>query len=472
MLAGMAALLGAANVLTGDDAARYGRDWTGQYISSPRAVLRPGSTTEVAAILREANAQGIPIVPVSGNTGLTGGAMAEGAVMVSLERMNRIASIKRDARIARVEAGVILSDLHAAAEARGLVFPMTFGARGSARLGGMLATNAGGSNVLRHGTMRDLCLGLEAVLPDGTVIDVLQELHKNNTGYDLRHLLIGAEGTLGIITGAVLKLVPAPRARATAFLGLERLPPALDVLNALQEATGGAVEAFEYMPAAYHLAHDRHFPGAQTPLSQAWPVTILAEIASASEDAAMPGPDGTPALVAQVERVLAELLERGLIADATLAQSEGQRAAFWARREAAAELTFTGRPLVIADIALPLDAQADFLETMEAMLPGFGAGAESFPVAHLGDGNIHYVVWIDRDDATLKTEILERIEDEVARRAGSFSAEHGIGLLKRGTMARRKDPGALAAMRAIKAALDPKGICNPGKLLPDERAGP
>jgi FAD/FMN-containing dehydrogenase len=466
MLEDMAARLGAQHVLTGADAAPYGRDWTGAFVSHPMAVLRPADTAQVSAILRAAQACGQPVVPVSGNTGLSGGTMADGAVMISLERLRAIREIKPAARIARVEAGVVLSELYDAAAAQGLVFPMTFGAKGSARLGGMLSTNAGGSNVLRYGTMRDLCLGIEAVLPNGDVLDAMTELHKNNTGYDLRHLLIGAEGTLGVVTGAVLKVVPAPKARATAFIGLRSLPPALELLNALQEATGGAVEAFEYMPAVYHAAYARHAPGAVPPLSQDWPVTILAEIASPSEDAAERLADGTPRLEAQVATILSGFLESGLIADATLAQSERQRAAFWARREAAAEVTFTGRPLVIADIALPLDAQAAFLDAMEARLPGFGAGAESFPIAHLGDGNLHYVVWIDREDAALKTRITEAIEDEVARFGGTFSAEHGIGMLKRGTMARRKDPVALAAMRAIKAALDPQDLCNRGKLLP------
>lgn len=465
-LEAIAGMIGAGNVLTGADAAPYGQDWTGAWRAAPRAVLRPAGTAEVAAIMAAAHAARQPVVPLSGNTGLVGGGLAEGAVIVSLERMRRIEAVKPEARIARVEAGVVLSDLHAAAEAAGMLFPMTFGARGSARLGGMLATNAGGSNVLRYGTMRDLCLGIEAVLPDGRVLDAMAELHKNNSGYDLRHLLIGAEGTLGVITRAVLKLHPAPRARATALLGLTDLRAALDVLNALQEATGGAIEAFEYMPAVYNAAYDAHAPHAARPLARDWPVTLLAEVASPSEGAAAPDAVGTPRLQAEVEGILSRLLETGLIADAALAQSEAQRAAFWARREAAAELTFTGRPLVIADIALPLDAQADFLAAMEAHLPAFGAGAESFPVGHFGDGNLHYVVWIDRADPALEAHIAEIIEDEVAARGATFSAEHGIGLLKRGTMARRKDPVALDAMRAIKAAFDPHGICNPGKLLP------
>lgn len=251
LLAKLEALLGKAHVLTGADTAAHATDWTGKYAATPLAVLRPADRDQVAAILRLANETRTPVVPIAGRTGLAGGALAEGALMVSVERMSAIREINPAARTATVEAGVILSRLHDAAAEHGLSFPMTFGARDSAMIGGLLATNAGGSNVLRHGTTRALCLGLEAVLPDGRVMGVMGALHKDNTGYDLRDLMIGAEGTLGIITAAVLKLVPRPRAHATAMVALPDLGAALDLLNRLQEATGGAVEAFEYMPDTY-----------------------------------------------------------------------------------------------------------------------------------------------------------------------------------------------------------------------------
>ncbi|WP_425040497.1 FAD-binding oxidoreductase [Primorskyibacter sp. S187A] len=466
MLDDLTTLLGAGHVLTGNDASRYGKEWTGDYPSHPRAVLRPGSAQDVAAILKYANATGTPVVPVSGNTGLTGGTHAEGALMLSLERLNKIRDIRPAARVAVVEAGVVLSSLHDAAAEHDLIFPMTFGARGSCMIGGMLSTNAGGSNVLRYGSTRDLCLGLEVVTPQGEVMDLMTQLHKNNSGYDLRHLMIGAEGTLGIITAAVVKLFPAPKVRATAFVGMGSLRDALQLLNILQEESGGAVDAFEFMPAVYNRRYDAVHPGAALPFEREYPVTIMLELASTAPRDAEAGPDGSPHLAELLQRVLMQRLEEGLISEAVVAQNEAQRTAFWKRREAAGEITFDGNPLVNTDIALPLDAVADFMEAMEARLPSFNAGASSFSCAHLGDGNIHYTVSLNRDDPVLKDSVVEAIESEAMARGGSFSAEHGVGLSKLSTMARRKDPVALEMMRALKTTLDPNNILNPGKVLP------
>ncbi len=247
----LAAAIGAAHVLTGPDMARYARDWMGRYEGQPVTVIRPGSTAEVSACVKIAAQHGVPVVPISGNTGLVGGTMTKGGLLLSLERMNRIGQIKRDARLVIAEAGVILTRLHEAAETEGLYFPLWFGARGSAMLGGVLSTNAGGSNVLRYGSTRALCLGLEVVLPDGRVLNLMSELHKDNSGYDLKNLFIGSEGTLGIITAAVMKLVPAPKAHATATIAARSLTDALTLLNRMQEATGNRVEAFEFMPRTY-----------------------------------------------------------------------------------------------------------------------------------------------------------------------------------------------------------------------------
>ena len=467
MLTELADIVGAAHVLTGDDRARWGRDWTGYFPSDPIAVVRPASTGEVAAILRLANDTGTPVVPVSGNTGLAGGAQANGAIALSLDRMNRIRDIRPEARIAIVEAGVILSDLHAAAEAQGLVFPLTFGAKGSAMVGGVLSTNAGGSNVLRYGNTRDLCLGIEAVLPTGEVIDLMSELHKDNSGYNLRHLMIGAEGTLGIITAAVLKLHPKPRAYATAMVAAPDLEAALVLLNRLQEATGGAVEAFEYMPAAYIAAHMAHKPGARAPFDEMHAVNIMVEVGATAPRDATPGPDGVAPVAAHLDETLAALFEEGLVLDAVVAQNEAQRAEMWARREAAAEVILAaGKPLSNNDIAVPLDKVGTFLARMDARLATLDPGAQPLVVSHLGDGNIHYAVWLSTEDAAVKSAVTEAVEDEVAALRGSFSAEHGIGQWKLPSMTRRKDPVALATMRAIKRALDPRGILNPGKLLP------
>jgi FAD/FMN-containing dehydrogenase len=458
--------IGAGHVLTGPEAAAYGTEWTHHYRWQPLAVLRPGSTDEVAQVVRIAAAAGLPVVPCGGRTGLTGAAEAAGRLMISLERMNRIRDIRPASRIAVVEAGVVLSRLHDAAEEQGLIFPLTFGARGSAMIGGCLSTNAGGSNVLRYGSTRGLCLGLEVVLADGRALNLMSELHKDNSGYALKDLFIGAEGTLGIITAAVLRLHPRPAAHATAMVACADLPAALSLLNRLQAETGGRVEAFEYMPRTYveRLADRR--PDLTPSFDRAHDVTILVEIASTLPADATPGLDGTTPLAALLETALAAMLEDGAATDAVIAASEAQRRRFWAAREAAAEITLGELPIVDSDIAVPLDRVADFLSAMTARLQALDPGARELVVAHLGDGNIHHSAFPTRADAALEDAIRAAVEDLAVSMGGSFSAEHGIGLTKLPSMARRKDPVALDVMRAVKAALDPQGLMNPGKLLP------
>jgi FAD/FMN-containing dehydrogenase len=467
MIDQLEAIVGKANVATGGDMARWSRDWTGVYTWEPLAVVRPASTAEVAAILRLANETGTKIVPVSGNTGLAGGTRADGAVMLSLDRMNRIREIRPAARIAIVEAGVILSSLHAAADAEGLIFPLTFGARGSTMVGGFLSTNAGGSNVLRYGNTRDLCLGLEVVLPTGEVMDLMSELHKDNSGYNLRHLMIGAEGTLGIITAAVLKLAPKPRAYATAMVAAPSLEQALSLLNRLQEATGGGVEAFEYMPRAYIEGHLAKFPQAKAPFEAMHDINILVEVGATAPRDCLPGPDGRVPVSAYLEEVLEQMFEDGAILDAVVAQSQAQRTEMWGRREAAAEIAMAHKPIVNNDIAVPLDKVATFLDRVHGRLSQLDAGAKELIVSHLGDGNVHYTVWPVSQDPMVHDAIMEAVEDVVLDLGGSFSAEHGIGTSKLPSMARRKNKVALSVMRAIKSTLDPKGILNPGKVLPD-----
>jgi FAD/FMN-containing dehydrogenase len=462
----LGAVVGAANLLTGEAMVRWTRDWTGHYPSRPLAVARPANTAEVSAIMAIAHETGTAVVPTSGLTGLVGGAVADDALVLSIDRMNRIRDIRPSGRLAIVEAGVILSTLHAAAAEHDLIFPLTFGARGSAMIGGVLSTNAGGSNVLRYGNTRDLCIGLEVVLADGRVMDLMSELHKDNAGLNLRHLMIGAEGTLGIITAAVLKLKPKPRAYATAMVALPTLADALDLLNRVQDATGGAVEAFEYMPRSYIDGHLRHIKGAKPPFDQQYDVNILIEAGVTAPRDATPGPDGRVPVVALLEDSLGEMLEDGTLLDAVIAQNEAQRAEMWARRESAAEFTFIKQPIVDTDIALPLDAAATFLDRMTAIMRDLDPGYTDLCVAHLGDGNLHYNVYPTRDDPALLDLIRERVEDVVQDLGGSFSAEHGIGLSKLNSMSRRKDPVALDVMRAVKAALDPKGILNPGKVIP------
>jgi FAD/FMN-containing dehydrogenase len=429
-------------------------------------VVRPGSTAEVAAVMRIAHAAGIPVVPLSGNTGLTGGGRADGALVLSLDRLNRIRAIRPEGRVAIVEAGVILAALHEAAAAHDLIFPLTFGARGSAMIGGVLSTNAGGSNVLRYGNARELCLGLEVVLADGRVMDLMSELHKDNSGLPLRQLFIGAEGQLGIITAAVLKLRPRPRAYATAMVAVPTLAQALTLLNRMQEATGGAVEAFEYMPRGYVEAHLAHVAGAREPFAAPYDVNLLIEVGATAPRDATPLPDGTIPVVAALEATLAGMLEEGIVLDAVVARNAAQRSEMWARREAAAEIVMKRHPQVDNDVCLPLDRVGPFLTEVIARIRAWDPLAEDFTVAHLGDGNVHYTVFPGSDDPALADRVRETVEDVVQEMGGSFSAEHGIGTAKLGTMRRRKDPVALDVMRAIKGALDPKGILNPGKVIP------
>lgn len=466
MLEELKTLLGAAHVLSSDDMAGYCRDWTGQYTARPLAVLRPADTAQVAAILRIASAQGAPVVPVGGRTGLVGGAMTEGGLMISLERLNRIREIRAGSRIAIVEAGVVLSRLHDAAEALDLAFPLWFGARGSAMIGGVLSTNAGGSNVLRYGSTRGLCLGLEVVLADGRVLDVMSELHKDNSGYDLKQLFIGAEGTLGIITAAVLKLTPRPRAYATATIAVVDLPAALDVLNLLQAESGGLVEAFEYMPASYMRRLSEVRPDVAQPFDHQHGTTILVELGASAPAFCTPLADGSVPLTTLLETALAGRIETGQVLDAVVAQSETQRRAMWQRRELAAEITFARSPAIDTDVALPLDKVATFLAAITARISALDPEAETLAVAHLGDGNVHYTVFPTRETAAHKDRILQAIEDEVQALRGSFSAEHGVGLSKLPSMQRRKDPVALAVMAQIKSALDPANLMNPGKVIP------
>jgi len=449
-------LIGPAHVLTGDDTAGYRDDWTGHYHWTPLAVLRPGSTEEVSAVLRLASETGTPVVPVGGNTGMNGGAAAEGALMLSLARMNRLREVNAAARTITAEAGVILETLHDEAARHGLVFPLTFGAKGSAMVGGFLSTNAGGSNVLRYGNARALCLGIEVVLADGRVMNLLTGLHKDNSGYDLRDLMIGAEGTLGVITAAVLKLAPAPVAHATALLGMDTLEGALALLHRLQAGSGGAVEAFEFMPAHYMERLGRLKPELACPFEPC-AVNVMVEIATtvAGEDP-----------VERLETLLEAALEDGSLTEAVVATSEAQRRRLWTMRESAAEITFVKPVMVDTDVALPLDRLQEFLTRMEVRLATLDPEAEVFLVAHLGDGNIHYSVYPGRDEDSHLAAIRAAIASEAVALGGSFSAEHGVGLSKRATLAAHKDPVALSVMAAIKAALDPKGILNPGKMLP------
>lgn len=465
-------IVGAGHVLAkADDLSRYGTDWTGQYAGLPVAIARPNRVEQVSELVKLCGRHGIAIVPIGGRTGLCGGGVPiEGrpTLMISLERMNTIRNIDTVARTITVEAGVVLETVQGAVLEQGLIFPLMFGAKGSCMIGGNLSTNAGGSNVVRYGNTRELCLGIEAVMPDGTIITGLQGLRKDNTGYDIKNLLVGAEGTLGIITAAVFKLSPNPVVRATAFLSVSNLMATVEVLNVLQDATGGAVEAFEYMPKSLVDVICKTFPDMRPPLEAPAQTGLLIEVASSRADDAEMLDDGTVVLQNRVLEVLGALMEKEIVLDAMIAQSEQQRADLWQMRESVLEAITENGPCYHMDISLPLAHVAQFVSAMDVFCAPLGV--LPLTVAHLGDGNLHYGLAAADGYAFAELpleEVKQKAFDLLAELGGSFSAEHGIGQSKLALMRQLKDPGQLAVMRVIKRALDPHNIMNPGKMVPD-----
>ena len=465
-------IVGGTNVLTGaEDVSAYVTDWTGRYPSSALAVVRPANVEEVSQVVKFCASHGLAVVPQGGRTGLCGGGVPlsdQPSVIVSLTRMTAVRTLDPAGRTVVAEAGVVLEALQQQALAQDLVFPLMFGAKGSCTIGGNLATNAGGSNVVRYGTTRELCLGIEAVMPDGSVINALNGLRKDNTGYDLRDLLIGAEGTLGIITAAVFKLFPKPKVTATAFLSLSSLEAAITVLNRLQDHTGNAVEAFEFMPQAAVDVICRVFPDTRRPLQGNVATGILVEVASSRPCDVEEDTDGSIRLQAEVMALLGDLMEEELVLDAMVAQSEQQRADLWKMRESILEAITENGPAYHLDISLPLAQIAPFVATMDVAMARLGF--QPLTVGHLGDGNLHYALSAanGQDWESLPLEAaMDSVFEKLTALRGSFSAEHGIGQSKLAEMTRLKDPNQLAVMRAIKAALDPGNIMNPGKLIPE-----
>ncbi len=465
-------IVGSENVLTlPEDVAGYVRDWTGRYQSKALAIVRPATTEDVAEIVKLCATQNIAIVPQGGRTGLCGGGVPRAghpSIILSLTRMNAVRSVDPVGRTVVVEAGVVLDVLHQHVLEHDLVFPLMFGAKGSCTIGGNLSTNAGGSNVVRYGNTRELCLGIEAVMPDGSVINALSGLRKDNTGYDLKDLLIGAEGTLGIITAAVFKLVPNPKVTATAFLSLPSLEAAIEVLNRLQDQTGDAVEAFEFMPRAAVDVICKVFPDTRRPLDGDVENGVLVEVASSRPNDSEQGEDGSIRLQIEVMELLGDLMEEGLILDAMVAQSDQQRSDLWRMRESILEAITENGPAYHLDVSLPLGRIAPFVSKMDVEMARLGF--QPLTVGHLGDGNLHYALAAaeGQDWESLPLEAAkEMVLDHLIGLNGSFSAEHGIGQSKLGEMAKLKQASQLAVMRAIKRALDPKNIMNPGKLIPE-----
>jgi FAD/FMN-containing dehydrogenase len=464
LLPRLASIVGEAHVLTAPaDIEPYVTDWRGRYRGAARAVVLPSSTDEVAGLVRACADAGTPIVPQGGNTGLCGGAAPdeEGReVVVSLRRMNRVRSVDAANATITVEAGMTLAALHDAAAAAGFFFPLSLASEGSCTIGGNLSTNAGGTAVLRYGNTRELALGLEVVLADGRVLPGLRGLRKDNTGYDLKQLFIGAEGTLGIVTAAVMKLFPAPRTQVTALVAVPSVERAVALLARLKNALSDHLVGFELM-SAFSLALSRkHHPGSAKLLA-GHPWYALAQ----ADDSAADSP-----LAASVEAALAAAVEAGDALDASIAQSRAQAAKLWALRENISEAQRREGPNIKHDISLPVSAIPAFLAECDAALLTAFPGSRLVTFGHLGDGNLHYNLsgpeGVDARGFMDNAERANRIvHDRVARYGGSFSAEHGVGQLKRGDLVRYKSAVEVEVMRAVKAALDPGGIMNPGKVL-------
>jgi FAD/FMN-containing dehydrogenase len=466
LLAGLETLLGPQGFTR--DAATLDpwlTDWRGRYRGTAPALLSPDSTAQVQAIVASCAREGVPLVPQGGNTSLMGAATppSDGALLLSLRRMNRIRLLSPDDNMLVAEAGVVLTNVHDAAARAGRRFPLSLAAKGSATLGGLVSTNAGGTQVLRYGPMRSLVLGLEAVLPDGSIFEALSALRKDNRGYDLRQLLIGAEGTLGVITAVSLRLVAAAGSRGVAWVGLASPRDALALLRQLEARMGDAVESFELMPADALGMVLRHIPGTRPPLRSGHRWHVLVEVVA---------PETAADAAALLTDALAGALERGLAADAVVAANETQAEELWRLRESIAEAERQEGQALKHDISVPVSAMPGFIEDASAQVETRFDGTKVVAFGHLGDGNVHFNVLPPRPDdrgrwiAENGRTVTAFVHDLVTAAAGSISAEHGIGQAKLDELVRTASPVSLAAQRAIKAALDPRGIMNPGKLVP------
>jgi FAD/FMN-containing dehydrogenase len=459
------AIVGIAAVITDPrDTAPYATDWRKRYIGKPLAVVKPASTQEAAAVMKLCAQTHTAVVPQGGNTGLCGGATPDAGgrqIVLTLSRLNRIRAVDAVNNTITVEAGCVLANVQQAAAAAGRLFPLSLAAEGSCEIGGNLSTNAGGTAVLRYGNARDLVLGLEVVLPDGRIWDGLRALRKDNTGYDLKQLFVGAEGTLGIITAAVLKLYPRPRARATALVALESPVRALELLSHIQGACGDRVTGFELMSAFCLSLVAKHFPATRLPLAQAHAQYVLLELSDTAS---------AESLDAGLQEALAEAAERGLVLDAAVAASETQAEALWALRENIPEAQVHEGKQIKHDVSVPISRIAEYIAVTDAELQRAFPGVRMVTFGHLGDGNLHYNIAHPEggdEDAFMAraSEVSRVVHDSAARFGGSISAEHGLGQYKREEILRYKSPLEMELMRRIKAALDPQGIMNPGKVL-------
>ncbi len=464
LLQDLAAAVGAAHVLSDGDLSAWEQDWRRRWRGRALAVVRPGSTDEVAAVVRLCAAARVALVPQGGNTGLVGGGVPDGSgtqILLSLQRLNRVRDIDAANLTLTAEAGCVLHRVQAAAADAGLLFPLSLAAQGSCTLGGNLATNAGGTQVLRWGNARDLCLGLEVVTAAGDIWHGLTGLRKDNTGYDLRDLFIGSEGTLGVITAATMKLAPRPAATGTALAACHTLDDAVALLALARTRLGAGLTGFEAMSRYALDLTARHFPTLPAPLPQA-PWTVLLEQSDVEGEVQARG---------RFEALLSDALAQGCVHDAVVAESGAQSQALWHVRESIPLAQAQQGLNIKHDISLPVSRIPAFVAHTDALLQQHFPGVALVNFGHLGDGNLHYNVQppVDVDAARFLAEQEHAVNtcvfDAVAAHGGSFSAEHGIGLLKRDELAARKSPVALQLMRAIKSALDPWNLMNPGRVL-------
>jgi FAD/FMN-containing dehydrogenase len=447
-----------------EDMAPYLTDWRGRFTGKARAVVLPADTAQVAALVAACAAARVPLVPQGGRTGLVLGSVPDAsgdAIVLSLRRLNRVRTLDAANHTITVDAGCILQHVQEAAASEGLLFPLSLAAEGSCTIGGNLATNAGGTAVLRYGNTRELCLGLEVVTPQGEVWDGLRGLRKDNTGYDLRDLFIGAEGTLGVITGAVMKLFPQPKASITALVALASPRRALELLALAQDHCGASLTGFELMSDFCLRLVAHHFPQLPRPFATPHPQYVLLELSSNESEGHA---------VELLETAIGSAVERGIADDAVVAGSIAQSQGLWHLREHIPLAQAAAGKNIKHDISLPISRIPDFIEQTDARLLQAFPDCQVVCFGHLGDGNLHYNVappeGVGHDDFLGQQDAVNRIVyDSVDSFAGSISAEHGIGALKRDELPRHKSPVELNMMRAIKAALDPLGIMNPGKIL-------
>ncbi|WP_160119752.1 FAD-binding oxidoreductase [Rhodovarius lipocyclicus] len=464
LLEQLAAIVGRRHVIAqGEDQEPYVVDWRGRYHGRSVAVVKPASTAEVAAVVKLCAEQGIPVVPQGGNTGMCGAATPDAsgrAVVIRLDRLNRVRAVSALANSITVEAGCILADVQRAAEEVDRLFPLSLGAEGSCMIGGNIATNAGGTAVLRYGPTRELVLGLEVVLPDGTVLDRLRRLRKDASGYDLKQLFIGAEGTLGIITAASLKLFPRPRASAMAMVALPDIDAALTLLGRLRGTLGDRLSSLEAMSRGQIEVIAENVPDVAIPFALESPWYLIIELTDT-----LAGTD----LRTPLESVLGQALEDGLLTDAILPESVAQAEALWRIRHSVSEGSKRAGHVVSHDSVVPLENQAAFARDVQARIAGVAPAARIVMHGHIGDGNIHVLAILDRDTPgipALAARINEAVDDVTTALGGVISAEHGIGQTNTARLGRVAAPADLGLMRRLKALLDPGNLMNPGKVLP------